>query len=220
MKKSIAIVSGGLDSVTLAYHLRDAGYRLHLLTFDYGQRHKKEVSFAQLCANRLGAQHDIIDIATVGQLLRGSALTDANVTVPDGDYAQNNMSVTVVPNRNAIMLAIGFSIAAAEDADNVAIGVHGGDHFIYPDCRPEFLERFDFMEKASLGEYASVKLYAPFVRLGKNEIVKIGTTLGVPFAETWSCYKGDACHCGTCSTCVERKQAFAQAGVMDPTIYT
>lgn len=220
MKKAIAIVSGGLDSVTLVYYLKSEGYSLHLLSFDYGQRHKKELSFAQLCAKRIDAPFHVIDISSVGRLLSGSALTDGDVAVPDGHYAQANMSVTVVPNRNAVMLAIGFSIAAAQGAETVAIGVHGGDHFIYPDCRPEFLQRFEFMEKASLGEYSSVSLYAPFAHMSKEGIVKIGASLGVPFEETWSCYKGDDAHCGTCGTCVERKEAFTLSGITDPTQYT
>lgn len=219
MKKAIAIVSGGLDSITLAYYLKSEGYSLHLLSFDYGQRHKKELAFAQRCAQRLDAPFNIIDISSVGRLLSGSALTDGDVAVPDGHYAQANMSVTVVPNRNAVMLAIGFSIAAAQGAETVAIGVHGGDHFIYPDCRPEFLQRFNFMEQASLGEYSSVSLYAPFAHMGKEGIVKMGASLGVPFEETWSCYRGDEVHCGTCGTCVERKEAFALSGITDPTQY-
>lgn len=219
MKKAIAIVSGGLDSVTLAYHLKEQGYTLHLLSFDYGQRHTKELSFARQCAERLAAQYNLIDISGIGALLKGSALTDAGVKVPDGHYANSNMSVTVVPNRNAVMLAIGFSIAAAEGADCVAIGVHSGDHFIYPDCRPEFIEKFAVMEQAALGEYARVDLYAPFLHLDKTGIVKRGAEIGVPFAETWSCYKGEAYHCGVCGTCVERKEAFALAGIEDPTLY-
>lgn len=219
MSKAIAIVSGGLDSVTLAHYLHTEGYELHLLSFDYGQRHDKELQFAERCAQRLSVKHTVIDITSLGQLLRGSALTDDQVEVPDGHYADSNMSVTVVPNRNAVMLAVGFSVAAAEGAEVVALGVHGGDHFIYPDCRPEFIQRFDHMEQAALGEFAQVRLYAPFLDEGKDGIVRIGSQIGVPFEETWSCYKGDENHCGTCGTCVERKEAFQKAGIKDPTIY-
>lgn len=219
MKKAVVIVSGGLDSVTLAYHLKTEGYSLHLLSFDYGQRHKKELTFARLCAERLHAQYNLMDMSGLGTLLKGSALTDTDVNVPNGHYADDNMSLTVVPNRNAVMLAIGFSIAAAEGADCVAIGVHGGDHFIYPDCRPEFIEQFARMEQAALGEYAHVDLHTPFLHLDKSGIVKRGAEIGVPFAETWSCYKGHDHHCGMCGTCVERKEAFALAGIVDPTQY-
>ena len=219
MHKAVAIVSGGLDSVTLAYQLEARGYDLHLLSFDYGQRHDKELHFAKLCAERLNANHNLIDISDLGALLGGSALTDASVDVPDGHYADSNMSFTVVPNRNAIMLAIGFSLAAAQNAEVVALGVHGGDHFIYPDCRPDFIRRFEHMEEASLGEFAQVRLIAPFLDIGKDGIVKVGSEIGVPFELTWSCYKGGVHHCGQCGTCLERKEAFALANVADPTIY-
>ena len=129
------------------------------------------------------------------------------------------MGLTVVPNRNAVMLAIGFRIAASENAACVAIGVHGGDHFIYPDCCPEFIEQFAQMEQAALGEYAHVELCTPFLHLNKMEIVKRGAEIGVPFIETWSCYKGENYHCGVCGTCVERREAFTLAHVADPTSY-
>jgi 7-cyano-7-deazaguanine synthase len=219
VRKAVAIVSGGLDSVTLAYFLKSEGYSLHILSFDYGQKHKKELSFAQSCADHLRAGYSLIDLTSVGALLKGSALTDEGVAVPDGHYAASNMSVTIVPNRNAVMLAIGFSLAAAEGAGIVAIGVHGGDHFIYPDCRPEFISLFDHMEQAALGESVRVELYAPFLSMRKQDIVKVGAKVDVPFAETWSCYKGGEFHCGTCGTCVERREAFELAGVADPTTY-
>lgn len=219
MKKAVVIVSGGLDSMTLAYYMQSEGYDLHLLSFDYGQQHRKELSYAKQGAKELQAQYNFIDISSVGKLLKGSALTDDDVSVPDGHYAANNMHLTVVPNRNAVMLSIGFSIAAAVGSDTVAIGVHGGDHFIYPDCRPAFIKSFEEMERLSLGEYSEVNLFAPFIDQSKAGIVKIGAEIGVPFSETWSCYKGGAYHCGTCGTCVERREAFELAGVEDPTIY-
>lgn len=150
--------------------------------------------------------------------MSGSALTD-NVDVPDGHYAEENMKVTVVPNRNAIMLSIGFGIAAAQQADAVAAAVHGGDHFIYPDCRPGFTKSFEAMQKQALDGYANVSLYTPFVEISKGAIVTEGARLNVPFEETWSCYKGGEKHCGRCGTCVERREAFDLAGVEDPTEY-
>lgn len=218
--KAIAIVSGGLDSVTLAHVLKAEGYALHLLSFDYGQRHAKELGCAKVCAAVLGAQHTVVDLRSVLPLLRGSSLTD-DTPVPDGHYAAENMRVTVVPNRNAIMLAIAYAAAVSEQADIVAIGVHGGDHFIYPDCRTEFVHAFDAMERLATRGHAApgLHLYAPFVGVTKADIVQRGATLGVPFAATWSCYKGGALHCGKCGTCVERKEAFEIAGVVDPTIY-
>ena len=220
MQKAVAIVSGGLDSVTLAYLLRAQGYTLHLLAFNYGQRHKNELAYAELCAQRLGAEFSLLDLSMLGQFLKGSALTD-DIPVPDGHYAAPSMAITVVPNRNAIMLSIAYGIAAAEEAEIVAIGVHSGDHFIYPDCRPEFINSFEQMQKFALEGmgHPKLKLQAPFLALGKHQIVHLGQSLDVPFVDTWSCYKGGARHCGTCGTCVERKEAFELAGVPDPTQY-
>ena len=218
--RAIAIVSGGLDSVTLAHTLKAEGYDLHLLSFDYGQRHAKELDFAQRCAETLGAQWSLVDLSTVTPLMAGSALTDT-VPVPHGHYAAENMRATVVPNRNAIMLAIAYAAAVSQQAHAVAIGAHGGDHFIYPDCRPEFINAFDAMERLAVRGHAvpNLRLLAPFLRISKADIVRQGAALGVDYAVTWSCYEGGALHCGKCGTCVERKEAFKLAGVVDPTIY-
>ena len=218
--KAIAIVSGGMDSVTLAYLLASQGHDLHLLSFDYGQRHVKELEYARRCAADLGAEHTVIDLSTLTPLLRGSALTD-DIDVPEGHYAAPNMRLTVVPNRNAIMLAIAYAAAGAEGAGIVATGVHAGDHPIYPDCRPEFIKAFDEMERHATDGHAveGLHLYAPFVNMSKADIVAVGAALFVPYANTWSCYKGDTVHCGVCGTCVERREAFKISGVTDPTIY-
>lgn len=218
--KAIAIVSGGMDSVTLAYQLKAEGYDLHLLAFNYGQRHKKELDYARQCAEDLGADFSIIDLSSVGALLTGSALTD-DIAVPDGHYAEDSMRITVVPNRNAIMLSIAYGVAVSQGADVVATGVHAGDHFIYPDCRPRFVSSFDLMQSIAVEGFGAkgLRLYAPFVNIGKHDIAAIGAALGVPYDKTWSCYKGDEIHCGTCGTCTERKEAFDLAGVDDPTKY-
>jgi 7-cyano-7-deazaguanine synthase len=216
--KTLVICSGGLDSVTLAHKVAAEQTLTRLVSFDYGQRHRKELASAQACAVRLGVPHDIIDISAVGRLLTGSALTSGE-PVPEGHYAEDTMRVTVVPNRNAIMLAIAFGVAAAGQAEAVAAAVHGGDHFIYPDCRPEFVKSFETMQRHALEGLASITLYTPFVRQSKADIVREGARLGVPFAETWSCYQGDERHCGRCGTGVERREAFHLAGVADPTRY-
>lgn len=216
--KSVAIVSGGLDSVTLAHVLADDRDELHLLSFNYGQRHAKEVSYAKLCATRLQAAHDIVDLRTYGRLLTGSSLTD-DIAVPHGHYAEESMRITVVPNRNSIMLALAYGVAVAEKADRVAFGAHGGDHFIYPDCRPAFVEAFEAAEHLANDGFGDIALYAPFIHQTKSDIVAIGTRIGVPFVETWSCYEGGEVHCGRCGTCVERKHAFRDAAVNDPTTY-
>ncbi|MDM9625833.1 7-cyano-7-deazaguanine synthase QueC [Rhizobium sp. S152] len=216
--KTIVICSGGLDSVSLAHRIAAEQQLIGLLSFDYGQRHRKELDYAAACAIRLGVPHQIIDIRPIGSHLTGSALTD-DIDVPDGHYAEETMKSTVVPNRNAIMLAIAFGLAAAQKADAVAVAVHGGDHFIYPDCRPGFIDAFQVMQDAALDGYASVRLQAPYVNVSKADIVTDGEKHGTPFAETWSCYKGGARHCGRCGTCVERREAFHLAGVTDPTEY-
>lgn len=216
--KTLVICSGGLDSVTLAHKVAAEQSLTRLVSFDYGQRHRKELASAKACAVRLGVPHDIIDISAVGRLLTGSALTSGE-PVPEGHYAEDTMRITVVPNRNAIMLAIAFGVAAAEQAEAVAAAVHGGDHFIYPDCRPGFVESFETMQRHALEGLASIILYTPFVRQSKANIVREGIRLGVPFADTWSCYQGGERHCGRCGTCVERREAFDLAGVVDPTLY-
>ena len=216
--KTIVICSGGLDSVSLA-HMVAANRKLTgLVSFDYGQRHRKELDYAALCAKRLDVPHDIIDMRGIGAALTGSALTD-DVDVPDGHYAEETMRVTVVPNRNAIMLTVAYGIAAARGDQAVATAVHGGDHFIYPDCRPDFTQAFEFMQYMALDGYADVSLYTPFVHRSKADIVTEGQRHNTPFAETWSCYKGGVHHCGRCGTCVERREAFDLAGVADPTHY-
>lgn len=216
--KTLVVCSGGLDSVSLAYRIAAEHQLTALLSFDYGQRHRKELDSAGACAERLGVPHQIIDIRTIGASLTGSALTD-DVDVPDGHYAEETMKITVVPNRNAIMLAIAFGVATAQKADAVALAVHGGDHFIYPDCRPDFIDAFRTMQNHALDGYADIKLLAPYVHVSKADIVIDGAKYGTPFAATWSCYKGGEHHCGRCGTCVERREAFHLAGIEDPTLY-
>ncbi|NQV99558.1 MAG: 7-cyano-7-deazaguanine synthase QueC [Rhodospirillales bacterium] len=216
--KTIVVCSGGLDSVTLAHKIANEAELLRLVTFDYGQRHKKEIDFARACAERLAVPCDVVDIGAIGKLLSGSALTD-DVDVPDGHYAEDSMKLTIVPNRNAIMLTIAFGIAAAQKADAVATAVHGGDHFIYPDCRPAFIDAFQAMQSQALDGFADIRLYTPFVSISKSAIVSDGMRYQTPFEATWSCYKGGDIHCGRCGTCVERREAFHLAGVNDPTSY-
>ena len=216
--KTLVICSGGLDSVSLAHIVADRGELTRLVSFDYGQRHRKELDFAAAAAARLDVPHHLIDMRPIGAALTGSALTD-DIDVPDGHYAEETMRITVVPNRNAIMLSIGFGVAAANGDGAVATAVHGGDHFIYPDCRPGFTQAFDAMQRAALDGYADVRLSTPFVTRTKADIVTEGANVGTPFDQTWSCYKGGAVHCGRCGTCVERREAFHLAQVTDPTTY-
>lgn len=218
---AIVIASGGLDSTVLAYWLAARNSRLTLLSFDYGQRHRVELDHAAAIAELLSSPHDIVNLKSLGELLTGSALTDAAVAVPDGCYTDESMRATVVPNRNAIMLDIAVAVAVVREADAVAFGAHAGDHAIYPDCRPKFVERFTRTAQAA-NEGLLVEEFevlAPFLTLSKTDIVRIGAALGVPFARTWSCYRGQAAHCGTCGTCTERREAFRDNGIPDPTTY-
>lgn len=218
--KAVAIVSGGMDSVTLAYWLKAQGYDLELVSFDYGQRHRRELECAKHQAELLGAGHTVIDISGIRPLLKGSALTD-EVEVPHGHYAEESMRLTVVPNRNAIMLSIAWGLACSCEADVLACGVHAGDHFIYPDCRPEFIASLN--ESLRVGTVChrkdSLELIAPFVHHTKTDIAAIGGTLQVPFEHTWTCYEGGDIHCGKCGACTERQEAFRDSGVPDPTQY-
>ncbi|TKA92041.1 7-cyano-7-deazaguanine synthase QueC [Halopseudomonas bauzanensis] len=215
---ALLICSGGFDSVTLAYRLAAEQSLGTLLTFDYGQRHRKEIDAARLAAERLAVPHLIMDIGHIGRQLSGSALTD-DIAVPHGHYSEENMKVTVVPNRNAIMLTIAFGVAATRGHDTVALAVHGGDHFIYPDCRPDFIRLFSEMQTKALDGVAEVALLAPYVATDKTEIARDAARYAVPVGDTWSCYEGGELHCGRCGTCVERIEAMALAGMADPTRY-
>ena len=216
--KTTLVCSGGLDSVSLAHVLANDGQLSRLVSFDYGQRHNKELAFAAACSERLNVPHHVIDLRSVGASLTGSALTD-DLDVPDGHYAEDTMKVTVVPNRNAIMLTIAYGVAAAAGDDAVAAAVHGGDHFIYPDCRPAFTSSFETMQRYALDGYADISLFTPYVHVSKAEIAAEGLRLGIDYRKTWSCYKGGETHCGRCGTCVERREAFHLAGGIDPTEY-
>ncbi|WP_296416876.1 MULTISPECIES: 7-cyano-7-deazaguanine synthase QueC [unclassified Vulcanococcus] len=218
--KAVAIISGGMDSVTLAHWLKRVYTDLHLISFDYGQRHHRELERAKYQAQLLGAEHTVIDISGIRPLLKGSALTD-DVAVPHGHYAEETMRATVVPNRNAIMLSIAWGLACSNGADVLACGVHAGDHHIYPDCRPEFIEQLgQALLTGTVGHRKErLSLIAPFVNKTKTDIAAIGGELGVPFEHTWTCYEGGEVHCGKCGACTERKEAFRDSGVPDPTEY-
>ncbi len=215
-------MSGGLDSVTLAYKLKHDGIPLHLVAINYGQRHAREIEAARTCAALLDVPIDVVDLGALGRHLTGSALTDSDVAVPYGHYAHESMRATVVPNRNAILLSVAYGIAMACGAAHVVTAVHAGDHPIYPDCRPAFItalyRAFRLGAEDSSNRPAPV-LWAPFVHKTKEDIVRLGASLAVPFALTWSCYEGGWRHCGQCGTCVERKESFFDAGLPDPTGY-
>jgi 7-cyano-7-deazaguanine synthase len=210
-----------MDSTVLAYQSKNAGYDQHLLSFFYGQRHRKELQRAAQTAIDLGAFHSLINLSDVTALFTGSSLTDKSVAVPEGHYAEDNMRLTVVPNRNAIMLSIAWGVAVAEGAVVVAYGAHAGDHAQYPDCRTAFIDVFEqAMEIGNEGMgNPNLFLYTPFAWLSKAQIVEEGLKLNVRFENTWSCYKGEELSCGRCGTCVERLEAFDIVGAVDPLVY-
>lgn len=220
-RHAVVIASGGLDSTVLCYWLHARGTQLTLLSFDYGQRHRVELRFAAATAHALGTRHEVVDLSALGCVLQGSALTDSGVEVPDGHYTDTTMRATVVPNRNAIMLDIGVALAVVTQADAVAFGAHAGDHPVYPDCRESFTRNFARTARvANEGFLANdFQLVVPFLASSKTDIVRLGAALGVPFEQTWSCYRGGAEPCGTCGTCTERREAFHDADVTDPTNY-
>jgi 7-cyano-7-deazaguanine synthase len=205
MKRTVLIHSGGVDSTVLLAHLLAAGREVHALSVDYGQRHRRELTAAaEICAHYKVA-HRVADLRGLTPLFGANALTDAQIAVPEGHYEEASMKATVV--------AWAMSLKAA----SVAYGAHGGDHAIYPDCRPAFADALD--QAIRLADWHEVTLERPFVGMDKTAIVRRGTELGVPFALTWSCYVGGDRHCGKCGTCVERREAFVRAGVPDPTVY-
>lgn len=215
MKDSVIIVSGGMDSTTLLYDRRD---EIALaISFDYGSNHNaREIPYAEMHCKRLGIEHITIPLDFMHKYFRSSLLEGADA-IPEGHYAAENMKSTVVPFRNGIMLAVAAGVAESRNLTKLLIANHGGDHTIYPDCRPEFISAMDSATNA--GTYVGVRVVAPYTNITKGDIARIGKKLGIDYAETWSCYKGGEKHCGKCGTCVERKEALAYAGIEDTTEY-
>ena len=215
MKDSVIVVSGGMDSVTLLYEKTD---EIALgISFDYGSNHNhNELPLAALHCQRLGIAHVVIPLGFMHQYFK-SSLLESGESIPDGSYDEENMKSTVVPFRNGVMLAVAAGIAESNGLTKVLIANHGGDHTIYPDCRPEFIAAMDAAVEA--GTFARVRVVAPYTNISKADIARRGRALGIDYAETWSCYKGGHVHCGTCGTCVERKEALREAGIEDNTTY-
>ena len=214
-RDSVIIYSGGLDSTTLLYEEQQ---RIALaVTFDYGSNHAaREIACARHHCSLLGIGHVVIELAFMGRYFSSSLLSGAEA-IPDGSYDDSNMHSTVVPFRNGIMLSIACGLAESRGLTRVLIANHGGDHAIYPDCRPQFVAAMDAAMRA--GTYEGVRLAAPYTNLTKADLVRRGAALGIDYGKTYSCYRGGEHHCGTCGTCTERKEAFREAGIPDPTIY-
>lgn len=215
--KTVVLLSGGMDSVTALYWATGEHEVVGTVSFDYGSKHNaREIPMAAWHAHRLGVKHEIIALDFVNRLFASDLLQNGG-EIPEGHYAAENMKRTVVPFRNGIMLAIACGLAESREAEALVIAAHGGDHAIYPDCREPFMQAMaDAMRH---GTYAEIKLLRPFIDCDKTEIARRGAAMGVDYAHTWSCYKGGDIHCGRCGTCVERREAFLNANVPDPTAY-
>lgn len=216
MTKAVIILSGGVDSTTLLYELLSKGLEVYAVSFDYGQRHLKELGCAAAICEKLGVNHKIIDL-TVLHEIAPSALTKTNTPIPDREYNEEYINLMAVPNRNMVMLALATSYAISIGAKYVAYGAHAGDHALYADCTPKFVR---FMSDAITScDYSNVTLLVPYLHMTKGEIVKVGLNLNVDYSSTWSCYNGGNKACGKCATCRERLDAFIFAGTTDPIEY-
>jgi len=216
-KRAIVVFSGGMDSATaLWWALREFG-DVAAVSFEYGSKHNaRELAAAATICRKLSVPHTVISLDFIGRTFHSSLLKTGG-DIPEGNYNEENMASTVVPFRNGIMLAAAAGLAEDSGFSAVILGNHTGDHAIYPDCRPEFI---DGMAKAiEAGTGGKVKLLSPFCRMTKGEIAALGAKLGVDFSLTWSCYNGRDRHCGKCGTCRERREAFREAGLPDPTVY-
>jgi 7-cyano-7-deazaguanine synthase len=215
--KVCVLLSGGMDSVVAFHEVRRTYEVAACLSFDYGSKHNAcEIPFAKLHAERVGVPHHTVSLDFMDRLFKSDLLRSGGA-IPDGHYAELSMKQTVVPFRNGIMLAIAAGYAESIEAGAVVIAAHSGDHAIYPDCREPFMQAMGAAMRE--GTYVRMELLRPFIHLDKAAIARLGRELGVDFARTWSCYKGGERHCGTCGTCVERREAFLQAGLEDPTEY-
>lgn len=215
-KRIMVVLSGGMDSATLLHLLQRQGHELRAISVNYNQRHRKELRCARRLCSNLAVPLIELDLSVLSLVMKGSSQSDPAVAVPHGKYDEPSMKLTVVPNRNMVLLAVACAAAISEGCEAVAYGAHAGDLAIYPDCRPEFV---DAMQAAfQLCDWSKIELLAPFVGIHKGDIAKIGVDLGVPYGDTWTCYEGGERPCGKCGSCTERAEAFEHAGVPDPLI--
>ncbi|WP_417659889.1 7-cyano-7-deazaguanine synthase QueC [Pseudidiomarina sp.] len=216
MAKVVVIYSGGMDSFTVLHHALKQGHDVYALSFNYGQRHVRELDAAATVCKSLGINHKVVDISAINTLLAGSSLT-SDIDIPEGHYEAESMQSTVVPNRNMILLALAIGYAVSIKAEAVYYGAHSGDHAIYPDCRPEFVEKMNAV--SLIANYEPIPIEVPFLTNTKAEILAAGLAMGLDYAQTWTCYNGREKACGKCGACVERLEAFAANNCVDPLPY-
>jgi|SRR3990167_7080084 len=215
-EKAVIILSGGMDSTTLLYDIKEQGYDVYALSFDYNQKHKRELQFAKKTCMKLEVPHKIINLKVLNDLAP-SSLTRDDWKVPEGHYEEESMKQTVVPNRNMVMLSLAVSYAISIKATQLFIGAHAGDHAIYPDCRQEFI--YALKKTIELCDWHIVSLQAPYIDKDKGDITIKGKELSVNYSLTQTCYNGKKLACGKCGACQERLEAFKKAGIKDPIKY-
>jgi len=216
MCDAVLILSGGVDSTTLLYDLVDQGYNVYALGFNYGQKHVKELEYAKKTCEKLNVNFKVINLKNLGEIMY-SSLTSDKEDIPEGHYESESMKSTVVPNRNMVMLSIATSYACTLKAESLYYGAHGGDHAIYPDCRPEFVEKMRDVIK--ICDYHPLDLMVPYLDVDKAEIIRKGIILEVDYSLTWTCYSGKERACGKCGSCMERLEAFEYNNIKDPLEY-
>ncbi|ATC81840.1 MULTISPECIES: 7-cyano-7-deazaguanine synthase QueC [Pseudoalteromonas] len=215
-QKVVVIYSGGMDSFTVLNKALQQGHDVYALSFDYGQRHVKELEVAANVCEKLNVPHKIVDISAINQLIGGSSLTD-DIDVPEGHYEEESMKSTIVPNRNMILLSLAVGYAVSLKASKVYYGAHSGDHAIYPDCRPEFVQKMD--DVCRIANYDAVEIFSPYLNNTKIDILTDGIKMGLDYSQTWTCYNGREKACGKCGACQERLEAFSLNNVTDPIEY-
>ena len=217
MAKVVVIYSGGMDSFTVLHRALRDGLEVYALSFNYGQRHVKELEVARKVTNALNVPHKVVDITAINELIANSSLTSNTTDIPEGHYEEASMQSTVVPNRNMILLSLAIGYAVSIGAEAVYYGAHSGDHAIYPDCRPEFVQRMN--EVSKIANYEPVEIAVPYLANDKAEILRDGLAMGLDYSNTWTCYNGREKACGKCGACVERLEAFAANNATDPLSY-
>ncbi|WP_249976950.1 7-cyano-7-deazaguanine synthase QueC [Vreelandella olivaria] len=217
VSSTVVIYSGGMDSYTVLHRAIREGINVHALSFDYGQRHARELATARFVCQQFDVPHQVVDIRAIHSLIDNSALTSPDIKMPAGDYAADNLRATVVPNRNMILLSLAIAKAVNIGAERVDYGAHGGDHILYPDCRPEFVDAMNHV--AGIANFEPVTLHAPYLQSSKADILREGLAMGLDYRHTWTCYEGRQLACGQCGSCRERLAAFAANNADDPLQY-